>query len=117
MDNSQLHIDALKKAIKEKAGRSMDSPGDYDFLSSEVKRATNEYISPTTLKRFFNYIQSNVSTRTSTLSLLSRYLGYKGWDDFKDSITLAQNSSTITAAVQPHQMQQATIQIILQGKE
>lgn len=92
MDNSQLHIDALKKAIKEKAGRSMDSPGDYDFLSSEVKRSTNEYISPTTLKRFFNYIQSNVSTRTSTLSLLSRYLGYKGWDDFKDSITLAQDN-------------------------
>lgn len=89
MNSSQLHIDALKRAIKEKAGRSMDSPGDYDFLSSEVKKATNEYISPTTLKRFFNYIQSNVSTRTSTLSLLSRYLGYKGWDDFKNNTSLS----------------------------
>ena len=96
MDNLQLHIDALKRAIKEKAGRSMDSPGDYDFLSSEVKRATNEYISPTTLKRFFNYIQSNVSTRISTLSLLSRYLGYKGWDDFKDSTTLTPENPSDT---------------------
>lgn len=96
MDNLQLHIDALKRAIKEKAGRSMDSPGDYDFLSSEVKRATNEYISPTTLKRFFNYIQSNVSTRVSTLSLLSRYLGYKGWDDFKDSATLTPENPSDT---------------------
>lgn len=92
MDSLQLHINALKRAIKEKAGRSMDSPGDYDFLSLEVKKATNEYISPTTLKRFFNYIQSNVSTRTSTLSLLSRYLGYKGWDDFKSSMSVSQNS-------------------------
>lgn len=92
MESLQLHIDALKRAIKEKAGRSMDSPGDYDFLSLEVKKATNEYISPTTLKRFFNYIQSNVSTRTSTLSLLSRYLGYKGWDDFKSSMSVSQDS-------------------------
>lgn len=108
MNSSQLHIDALKRAIKEKAGRSMDSPGDYDFLSSEVKKATNEYISPTTLKRFFNYIQSNVSTRTSTLSLLSRYLGYKGWDDFKNNISRSpeeqpgtneqNNSNTTTTA-------------------
>ncbi len=92
MDSLQLHIDSLKRAIKEKAGRSMDSPGDYDFLSLEVKKATNEYISPTTLKRFFNYIQSNVSTRTSTLSLLARYLGYMGWDDFKSSMSVSQNS-------------------------
>ena len=96
MDNLQLHIEELKRSIKEKVGRSMDSPGDYDFLSSEVKKATNEYISPTTLKRFFNYIQSNVSTRTSTLSLLSRYLGYKGWDDFKNSIAIASNGASGT---------------------
>lgn len=43
---------------------------------------TGEYISPTTLKRLFGYVKPATVPRTSTLSVLARYVGKTGWSDF-----------------------------------
>ena len=43
---------------------------------------TGEYISPTTLKRLFGYVKPATAPRTSTLSVLARYVGKAGWSDF-----------------------------------
>ncbi len=75
-------IENLKKDIKLKIGRSLDAPADFDFLSMQIKLELHEYISPTTLKRFFNYITSDVKPRVSTMSLLARFVGAAGWQDY-----------------------------------
>ena len=80
MDELKI-IENLKKDIKLKLGRSLDSPSDFDYLSMQIEISLHEYISPTTLKRFFNYIQNDVKPRVSTLSLLSRFTGAAGWQD------------------------------------
>ncbi len=81
MDELKI-IENLKKDIRSQIGRSLDSPSDFDFLSAQIKHSLHEYISPTTLKRFFNYIPNDVKPRISTLSLLSRFVGAAGWQDY-----------------------------------
>lgn len=81
MDELKI-IENLKREIKSAIGRSLDTPGDFDFLSMQIKISLHEYISPTTLKRFFNYIASDVKPRVSTLSLLARFVGAAGWQDY-----------------------------------
>lgn len=81
MDELKI-IENLKKDIKLKIGRSLDAPADFDFLSMQIKMELHEYISPTTLKRFFNYITSDVKPRVSTMSLFARFVGAAGWQDY-----------------------------------
>ena len=82
MEKSNSLIEQLRADIKAKVGKSLDTPTDFDFLSNEIQQHLKEYISPTTLKRFFNYIPSNVIPRVSTLNVLARYIGYNGWEEY-----------------------------------
>lgn len=89
--DDKYYINILKEEIKIKLGRSLDAPTDFDLLSAQVKEKLHEYISPTTLKRFFNYIPNDVIPRVSTLSLLSRFVGAIGWKDYCDKIDKCSN--------------------------
>lgn len=84
---SSVAIERLKSDIKNKVGRSMDTPADFDYLSGEILNTLKENISSTTLKRFFNYVPSDVTTRKATLSLLARFVGYMGWNDYLDKLS------------------------------
>lgn len=79
---SMNEIDSLKEAVAGFFGRTLDSPNDFKVLSANIQTATQTLISPTTLERLFGYIDCDVKQRISTLSTLSRYIGYKGWSDF-----------------------------------
>ena len=96
-------IESLKKDIKLKIGRSLDSPSDFDFLSAQIKLSLHEYISPTTLKRFFNYIQNDVKPRVSTLSLLSRFVGAAGWQDYCNEFCESESNSVEAHYVEAEQ--------------
>ncbi len=84
MEYSNERIDALKVAVVETFGRTLDAPTDFDALSSEVQNRTGEAISPSTLKRLYGYIKPATVPRPSTLSTLARYAGFSGWSDFCD---------------------------------
>ena len=86
MENSSNVIEQLRNDIKLKIGKSLDTPTDFDFLSNQIQQSLKEYISPTTLKRFYNYIPSNVIPRLSTLNVLARFLGYNGWEEYTEGI-------------------------------
>lgn len=77
-------MDALKKIILAKLGRTLESPADFDYLSEQIQRTTGEYLSPTTLKRVFGYIPYSGQIRPATLSILARYAGLNGWQDYLD---------------------------------
>lgn len=75
-------ITRLKEAVAGTFGKTLDSPTDFDALALSIQGKTGEYISPTTLKRLFGYVKPATVPRTSTLSVLARYVGKTGWSDF-----------------------------------
>ena len=76
------HIENLKQEIGLKFGRTIESAADFNLLSIAIQQATSETISPSTLKRIFGYVRSDAAPSATTLSILSRYVGYAGWSDF-----------------------------------
>lgn len=75
-------ITRLKEAVAGTFGKTLDSPADFDALALSIQGKTGECISPTTLKRLFGYVKPATVPRTSTLSVLARYVGKAGWSDF-----------------------------------
>lgn len=83
--NEEFAIERMKEDVLQKMGHTLDSPTDFDYLALQIKNATGENISSTTLKRFFGYIPSQSSPRRSSLSILARYLGFAGWSGYVEN--------------------------------
>lgn len=86
MKKTSPEIHELKKQIELQLKRKMKTPSDFIFLSGVIWERTHENISPTTLKRLWGYIDGADTTRSSTLEILSRALGFQDWDDFLANI-------------------------------
>lgn len=82
MKTEQQHIEELKRAVAKRFARTLDAPTDYDALALDIASITGESVSVSTLKRLFGYDKHSTTPRPSTLSTLSRYVGYTGWSDF-----------------------------------
>ena len=74
----------LKDIVIRQLGRTLESPADFEYLSEQIQKAIGEYLSPTTLKRVFGHISYDGQLRPTTLSILARYAGYNGWQDYLD---------------------------------
>ena len=75
MNNESVEIVELRKKIEESVGRVMHTPADFDFLSGAIWERIREYISPTTLKRTWGYLDGVKNIRFSTLETLARFAG------------------------------------------
>lgn len=82
MHTQNIPMEKLKLLIQKKISRDLESPRDFDFLSEQIQLSTSEYLSPTTLKRLFGYIPKTAQPRITTLSIVARFLGFKGWQDY-----------------------------------
>ena len=76
-------MEKLKEIIIHQLERMLESPADFEYLSEQIQDKTHEYLSPTTLKRLFGHIPYDNQPRPYTLSILARYAGYKGWQDYQ----------------------------------
>ena len=77
-------MEQLKQIVIQQLGRTLESPQDFEYLSEQIQSKTGEYLSPTTLKRLFGHIPYDGQPRAATLSILARYAGYNGWQDYQD---------------------------------
>ena len=75
-------MEQLLLLIRKKINRTLESPRDFEYLSEQIQVVIGEYLSPTTLKRLFGYIPQTSEPRVTTLSIIARYVGYKGWQDY-----------------------------------
>lgn len=82
MEHNSFNIECLKNDVEKKVGRSIKSPVDFDYLSRYIQSEINETLSTSTLQRLWNYVATSSLPRLSTLSLLSRFLGYSCWDSY-----------------------------------
>lgn len=80
--DKKRHIENLKKEVVRKFGRTVEAAADFDTLSMAIQQSISETVSPSTLKRVFGYVKYDAEPSATTLSILSRYVGYAGWSDF-----------------------------------
>ena len=71
-------------------GHRLVEAGDFEQLSHLLLSHTRERLSPTTLKRLWGYLSNEkVTTRRHTLDVLSRFVGYRSYEDFCNNISNA----------------------------
>lgn len=79
---SKEEIEALKLALEDSMNIKMLTPKHFEQLRYFVFERTGEFLSSTTLKRIWGYLNEPLKTRVTTLSILSQALGYRDWEDF-----------------------------------
>jgi hypothetical protein len=72
----------LKKEVENKMGFSLKAPTNFNALITRVMNETGEMLSISTIKRLWGYVNQPSSPRLSTLSILSRFLRFRDFDDF-----------------------------------
>lgn len=82
--NDEVH--KLCELIEQTVGRKMQTPKDFDFLSDTIMERLHMSVSSTTLKRLWGYVRENVCTRLTTLSILSRFVGYHDWEHLRTTL-------------------------------
>lgn len=88
MNASEHEIDELLRLVQNKLGRSLASPSDFDALSLAVSQENaSDRLSVSTVKRLVGYVGDRHAPSNSTLSILSRYVGYRDWTAFRQRLT------------------------------
>ena len=82
MNSKSPEIIELCREIEDVVGRSMHTPADFDFLCDRICTQTREYISSTTLKRTWGYLDGVRTIRYSSLEILARAAGYRNWENY-----------------------------------
>lgn len=80
--NIKQTIETLLRQIEEMTGMTVNTPKDFSRLRNVIYNRTGQFLSTTTLKRMWGYIDNPVETRKTTLSILSNCLGYNDWDHY-----------------------------------
>ena len=91
-------IVTLRADIEHLMGRQMRTPTDFDWLNLRIWDTCHEYLSPTTLKRLWGYIDGAQMPRHTTLSILCRLLGYTSWEEYLDSLSTRHEEESETFA-------------------
>ena len=73
----------LKNEVEKVWGCQLKEARDFEQLSQMLLSHVRELLSPTTLKRMWGYLKhEEVQTRSHTLDVLSRFVGFRNYEDF-----------------------------------
>jgi hypothetical protein len=73
----------LRLLIEAKFKQKITKKSDAEFLRISIFNDVKEFISESTLRRFFLLMKSNNSYSIATLNILSKYVGFKNFEDFE----------------------------------
>ena len=76
-------LQCLLDAVEKKYGAPLLSTNDFNILSALLKFEGRESLSASTLKRLWHYVSQEVTPRKATLDVLSRFVGYKDFRNFR----------------------------------
>lgn len=82
-DDTEKIYNALRNQVEHMIGTELKMRRHFDMLAEMVFTKTRNMVSPTTLRRFWGYQEAEVSVSKHTLDVLSMFVGYRNWDDFK----------------------------------
>lgn len=72
-------LSGLRSYVERTAGFAPRTPKQFEALAESIYQRTGILLSPTTLKRLWNYLDEPVTPRRSTLDVLARFCG---WGDY-----------------------------------
>lgn len=84
MEIPEVHF--LLSEIEVKYGRKILTTTHFESLSVDVERNTGDIVSASTLKRIWGYVNDKRVPRSSTLDILSRYIGKKNFSYFCEAL-------------------------------
>lgn len=79
-------LNYLLAEVEKRYGRRLSTSADFEALSVVVEHESGELISASTLKRLWGYVTLKPTPRISTLNVLSRYIGKRDFNTFRQSI-------------------------------
>lgn len=77
------YIDELKNRVANRFGKPILNKPDSKELRDLIFQYQKEYLSESTIRRFFNLIPTGVTSRT-TLDIFSRFIGFPSYSQFSD---------------------------------
>ena len=83
------HIPELQQLLAEvekKYARRLATTTDFETLSSVMEYEQGESLGASTLKRLWGYIPGRTTPRLTTLNVLARYIGFKDFLQYRDSL-------------------------------
>ena len=75
----------IQAPMKRKSGLDLRTPSEVELLCMDIETQTNELRAVNTLKRLLELIKDERAPRTSTLDIISKYLGFDNWDVLQKS--------------------------------
>lgn len=76
----------LLQVVEKTYGRKLYTTTDFESLSIIIENKIGELISSSTLKRLYGYVSMKPVPRKSTLDVLSRFIGYRSFEDFRSEL-------------------------------
>ena len=95
MTLDETNILQLREMVEASVSRKMKTPADFQFLTGVIQERCKETLGVTTLKRIWGYVEGYDTTRYSTLSIISRCVGFRDWDDFLANHSRSGESSNL----------------------
>ena len=78
-------LQALLEEVEKEYGRPVKTSKDFYILAALIEHQCREVVSSATLKRLWGYVSLQTTPRKQTLDILSRFVGYKDFSDFRAS--------------------------------
>ena len=76
-------LQSLLDAVEKKFGTPLRSTNDFNVLSAVLQIEGGDALSASTLKRLWHYVSQETTPRRATLDVLSRFVGFKDFKDFR----------------------------------
>ena len=95
MNTYKPEIAELLLQVEKSYPKSLYTSTDFDEFSYHLKQVLGETVSTATLKRLWGYVNDSHAPRSQTLDVLSRYIGYA---DFKEFRTWLKTSVTYNSS-------------------
>lgn len=90
-----IEVELLLKKVKEKFKVGVYTTNDYIMLSEAIATSGAGYISTSTLKRLFGYVNDHHKPTVTTLDIVAKYIGYRCYEEFYKSML---DESTVSSA-------------------
>lgn len=75
-------IEELKQYVEQRYGKVLGTSNDFEAFSAYLQKANGFFVSTSTLKRLWGYVNDKHVPRRLTLDFLSMYIGYANFNEF-----------------------------------
>jgi len=86
----------IKQLLEKQLGKEIRYSSDFEHLSFDIEKETNQRVGVNTLKRLFGLIEGIKEPRLYTLDTIARYIHFKNWDEMLESLDKTGNSDFST---------------------